>query len=175
MLTVAVIDTRLGWIGLSATSVGIRRIAIALPSAEQALDRVTSGILEFMPDGSSLMDLVERLVNYLAGYQVLFPCTLDLRGATLFQNSVWEITKRIPYGETRSYAWVAKQLRNPGAVRAVGRALSVNPFPILVPCHRVIGADGTIGGYNAGLDVKQRLLEIENNSARSPLFRLEGV
>lgn len=162
----------MGWIGLSATCLGVRRIAIALPTAEQAISSVICGNIEFIYDEGFLPNLADRLVDYLTGHPITFTCDLDLNGFTPFQTSVWRTTQSIPYGETRSYSWISKQIGSPGSVRAVGRALAVNPFPIIVPCHRVVCADGTMGGFSAGLEVKTRLLEMEGFCFRLPLFHL---
>jgi len=78
-----------------------------------------------------------------------------------FDKKVWLALKDIPYGETRTYKWLAEKIGKPTAFRAVGQALSRNPIPILLPCHRVIESDGSIGGYSSGIDIKRRLLEIE--------------
>ena len=80
---------------------------------------------------------------------------------TDFEKQVWSVLREISCGETRTYKWVAEKLGNPSATRAVGRALSKNPIPIIVPCHRVIESDGSLGGYSSGTDIKRRLLEIE--------------
>ena len=85
---------------------------------------------------------------------------MDLRG-TEFQLRVWRELERIPYGETRSYRQVASAIGPPDAVRAVGAANGANPIPIVVPCHRVIGASGKLVGYGGGLELKRRLLELE--------------
>ncbi|MBN1692717.1 MAG: MGMT family protein [Dehalococcoidales bacterium] len=98
------------------------------------------------------------------GQRVDFPDKLDLQGATDFQRKVWEATKQIPYGQTRSYEWVAKQVGKPGAARAVGQALGKNPLPVVVPCHRVITCDGKSGGFGGGLAMKKRLLALEKSS-----------
>ncbi len=87
-----------------------------------------------------------------------------MRYYTQFQKAVWRATAGIPYGETRSYAWVAKRIGNPRAVRAVGQALGANPVPIIIPCHRVIGSSGKLCGFAGGLALKQRLLELENRN-----------
>jgi len=84
--------------------------------------------------------------------------------ATPFQRAVWEALRRIPYGEVRSYGWVAKAVGRPRAARAVGAACGANPWPIIVPCHRVIAADGSLGGYSAGLKWKRCLLKLEGVS-----------
>ncbi|HEY0513475.1 MAG TPA: MGMT family protein, partial [Thermoanaerobaculia bacterium] len=80
---------------------------------------------------------------------------------TPFERSVWDELRRIPFGETRSYGEIAQAIGRPGAARAVGRANGANPIPIVVPCHRVIGSDGSLTGFGGGLEAKSRLLEIE--------------
>ena len=80
---------------------------------------------------------------------------------TEFERKVWETLKEIPYGETRTYKWLAEKIGKPHAFRAVGNALGKNPIPIIFPCHRVIETDGSLGGYSGGTDIKRRLLEIE--------------
>ncbi|MCK4262862.1 MAG: MGMT family protein, partial [Dehalococcoidia bacterium] len=84
--------------------------------------------------------------------------------ASPFQRSVWDVCQSIPYGETRSYAWVAGKLGLPRAARAVGQALARNPVPIIVPCHRVIGSDGELVGFGGGMDLKRLLLRIESEA-----------
>jgi len=98
---------------------------------------------------------------YFSGHRVTFPDELDLSGATAFQREVWEVTRLILYGETRSYAWVAEQIRKPQAVRAVGQALGRNPLPTIIPCHRVITSDGKLGGFSDGVEMKRHLLGLE--------------
>jgi methylated-DNA-[protein]-cysteine S-methyltransferase len=105
-------------------------------------------------------DVVEQLDAYFAGELTTFEVRLDLRG-TDFQRAVWDQLLQIPYGETRSYGELATALGNPGASRAVGLANGRNPVGIIVPCHRVIGADGSLTGYGGGLPRKRRLLELE--------------
>jgi len=87
-----------------------------------------------------------------------------MRYYTTFQQAVWRAAMAIPYGETRSYSWIAKRIKNPKAGRAVGQALGVNPIPIIIPCHRVIDATGGLGGFSGGLGMKKRLLALETES-----------
>ncbi len=110
-------------------------------------------------------DLMERLRIYFSGHRTTFPAKLDLSRATHFQREVWEITRLIPYGETRSYAWVAAQTKRPKAMRAVGQALSKNPLPIIVPCHRVVASDGKLGGFSGGVEMKRSLLSLETSAS----------
>jgi len=87
---------------------------------------------------------------------------VGLARATEFQRRVWGVVAQIPYGETRSYSWVAEQVRS--SPRAVGQALARNPYPLLIPCHRVVGKDGGLGGYTGGLALKRKLLELEREA-----------
>lgn len=103
---------------------------------------------------------VRELNEYFNGKRREFEFALDLRG-TPFQVSCWQALLKIPYGETRTYADIARAVGQPNAFRAVGMANNRNPIAIVVPCHRVIASDGTLCGYGGGLDVKRRLLELE--------------
>ena len=109
-------------------------------------------------------EAVRQLRAYFAGQLRHFDLPLDLRG-TDFQLRVWGELERIPYGETRSYLQIAEAIGAPRAVRAVGAANGANPIPIVVPCHRVIGASGKLVGYGGGLPLKKRLLELEGAMA----------
>ncbi|HXR40420.1 MAG TPA: methylated-DNA--[protein]-cysteine S-methyltransferase [Terracidiphilus sp.] len=101
-----------------------------------------------------------QLEEYFAGRRRGFDLPLDLRG-TDFQKRCWQELLKIPYGETRSYQDIARAIGNPAAVRAVGLANGRNPIAIIVPCHRVIGSDGSLTGYGGGLETKRKLLELE--------------
>lgn len=104
-----------------------------------------------------------ELKEYLDGKRKCFDIPLEPHG-TEFQKAVWNELIKIPYGETRSYRQVAEAVGNPKACRAVGMANNRNPIMIFIPCHRVIGANGSLTGYAAGLDVKERLLNMENEN-----------
>jgi methylated-DNA-[protein]-cysteine S-methyltransferase len=106
-----------------------------------------------------------QLGEYFAGKRRAFDLDLDLCG-TKFQIEVWQALLAIPYGETRSYGQLARQLGNRNATRAVGAANGRNPIPIIVPCHRVIGASGKLTGFGGGLDVKAQLLDLESRDGR---------
>ena len=101
-----------------------------------------------------------QLQEYFAGERKTFDLPVRLSG-TPFQQSVWQALQRIPYGETRSYRDIAEAIGNPKAVRAVGSANNRNPLFIIIPCHRVIGSDGSLVGYGGGLAMKQFLLDLE--------------
>ena len=119
----------------------------------------------FVPDRNDLIDRIGRDVSaYFAGELRDLDAPLELCG-TDFQKEVWESLREIPYGETRSYAMLAASVGRPAAVRAVGRANGVNALAIIVPCHRVVGADGKLVGYGGGLWRKRRLLDLEREVA----------
>jgi O-6-methylguanine DNA methyltransferase len=107
-----------------------------------------------------MLPYVSEIEEYLSGKRREFTFPLDLRG-TDFQLACWRALLAIPYGETRSYADIARMVGKPNAFRAVGMANNRNPIAIVVPCHRVIASDGTLCGYGGGLDVKRKLLELE--------------
>jgi O-6-methylguanine DNA methyltransferase len=114
----------------------------------------------FEDDPDLLRPYVEQLAEYFSGQRREFMFPLDLRG-TDFQLACWHSLVTIPYGETRTYADIARAVGKPAAFRAVGMANNRNPVAIVVPCHRVIASDGTLCGYGGGLDVKRKLLELE--------------
>jgi O-6-methylguanine DNA methyltransferase len=140
---------------------GLCRLSLPQQTYEEAYRALDKKGLPDIPLPSALSDVVDRLLRYFKGYKVSFPDELDLSDATDFQRRVWEVTRRIPYGETRSYTWVAEHAGNLKAVRAVGQALGANPLPIVIPCHRVLKRDGGLGGYTGGLELKRYLLWLE--------------
>lgn len=109
----------------------------------------------------------EQLAEYFAGGRTLFDLPLAPEG-TPFQRRVWAELERIPFGCTVSYGEIARRLGRPRAARAVGAANAANPLPVVVPCHRVVAGDGSLGGYSAGPAIKRRLLTLEGIAARAP-------
>jgi methylated-DNA-[protein]-cysteine S-methyltransferase len=149
----------MGWVGILGSSSGL--LAATLPQySTQEAERWLGDIKNAVPSQEPFADLIKRLKDYFAGKQVSFPDKLDLSGATGFQRQVWRITQTIPYRETRSYGWVAKRLGKNGA-RAVGQALARNRLPVIIPCHRIIASDGSLGGYSGGVGWKESLLRLE--------------
>jgi methylated-DNA-[protein]-cysteine S-methyltransferase len=121
------------------------------------------------PDDEAFPEAVGQLEAYFAGERTDFELPLDLVG-TAFQRRVWEALLTIPYGETRSYGEIARQIGAPSASRAVGLANGHNPIGIIVPCHRVIGSNGSLTGYGGGLDRKRALLALEKSRTAPALF-----
>ncbi len=167
----AEVETPVGTMRAAATRRGIVRLTLP---RESGLG-FSAWLARALPDAESvdwlphLDKLSQELVEYFDGKRTEFGVPLDLRG-TPFQLRVWNALLEIPYGETRSYLEIAKVVRAPQAVRAVGTANGSNPIPILVPCHRVIQSGGGLGGYGGGLELKRRLLALER--ARRPLGSL---
>ncbi|MGV0037543.1 methylated-DNA--[protein]-cysteine S-methyltransferase [Mycobacterium colombiense] len=124
---------------------------------------------DWSPNPRAFGEAVEQLGAYFAGELTDFDVELDLRG-TEFQRRVWRALLTIPYGETRSYGEIAEQIAAPGAARAVGLANGHNPIAIVVPCHRVIGANGSLTGFGGGLGRKRTLLELEKQRENLTLF-----
>jgi methylated-DNA-[protein]-cysteine S-methyltransferase len=149
---------------LAATGKGL--CCLTLP--KESFDTLAHWVDQHIPntrlieDGEALDIYKKQVLEYLQGQRTAFTFPLDFRG-TAFQISVWQALTLIPYGETRSYSDIAQVVQRPKAVRAVGAANGANPIPIVVPCHRVIGKNGSLTGYGGGLDVKEELLRLESN------------
>lgn len=159
-------DTDMGWVGMLGSARGLLCTTLPQRSA-QVVHQLLGDSVNCATWAPYLFgDLVQRLRIYFSGHRTTFPDELDLSGATAFQREVWEVTRLIPYGETRSYAWVAGQIKRPTAVRAVGQALARNPLPVVIPCHRVITTNGKLGGYSGGLEWQSYLLNLEASTVR---------
>ena len=159
------VNTDMGWVGILASARGLLGTTLPQSSAQKAHQLLGDRANQATPSPNLLADLVERLKAYFSGHRATFPDGLDLSAATPFQREVWEITRLVPYGETRSYLWVANQIKRPGAMRAVGQALSRNPLAIIVPCHRVVASSGKLGGFSGGLEMKRDLLQLESSAS----------
>ena len=161
MIKFATVNTKYGWVAMGGSEAGLALLTLPKSSRKTALSEIKELAADAGEDTSVFSDLPNRLQRYFNGEKILFTDRLDLSGATTFQRAVWKATLSIPYGETRTYAWVAQQMGKPRALRAVGKALARNPLPIIVPCHRVIASSGNLGGFSGGLALKKRLLELE--------------
>ncbi|HEV8237096.1 MAG TPA: methylated-DNA--[protein]-cysteine S-methyltransferase, partial [Gemmatimonadaceae bacterium] len=150
------VQTPVGRLTLVATDEGLA----AILWEHDRPDRVRLNITAEESPHPVLVEAERQLEEYFAGRRKQFALTLDVSGTT-FQRKVWNALLTIPFGETRSYAQIAKQIGNPAAVRAVGAANGRNPLSIVAPCHRVVGSTGALTGFAGGLDVKARLLAFE--------------
>lgn len=138
--------------------------ALSLPETDRdvalARARATAGDSALPMPAEEAADIEQQLCAMLAGESAGLGLPLDVRG-TLFQRAVWKAMAEIPRGETLSYADIAERVGRPGAARAVGQAVGANPLPLVLPCHRVIAANGTIGGFGGGGAMKRALLAAE--------------
>jgi methylated-DNA-[protein]-cysteine S-methyltransferase len=158
---------RRGWISVLATTNGVRGVCLPQRTKGDALKILFAAsraieCLRLEPDTGFCLSVFERLAAYFDGELKSFDFTLDTSVHSAFDQSVWNQVKTIPYGEMRSYSWVAQELGKLGSARAVGGALGRNPLPILIPCHRVISVGGGLCGFSGGLEWKERLLRLEN-------------
>ena len=159
------VDTKLGLVVLGGSKNGLRFLTLPQPSIQTALACAGDFINRAVEERSIFGDLPLRLQRYFSGEVVSFPDKLDFEGTTDFLKAVWSTARSVPYGEVRSYAWIARSIGKPQAFRAVGGAMARNRFPIIVPCHRVVASDGSLGGFSGGLELKKRLLALEAGRA----------
>ncbi len=165
------VDGKNGQYCLCASPVGILGIECVERgiSAVHFLGENTVSEMEYTdPLPPLLQQAVRELGEYFSGRRRSFTLPLAPEG-TPFQHRVWEALREIPYGSTCSYGEIAAAIGNPKASRAVGMANNRNPLPVLIPCHRVIGADGRLVGYGGGLDIKKKLLALERGNGREGL------
>jgi O-6-methylguanine DNA methyltransferase len=151
-----------GLTGLMSSSEGLIRLINKLSdekSIEKHLIQLTNG--KISKKRSHFKDLIKQFSFYFDGKLKEFDHPLDLRLGTSFQQKVWKKLLTIPHGKTRSYKWLAQAVKNPQASRAVGNANGMNPLTIIIPCHRVVKANGEIGGYTGGVSIKRYLLKLE--------------
>jgi O-6-methylguanine DNA methyltransferase len=158
----SIFGSSLGVVRIASTEKGVCRIALPKESEEDFLGWLSAhfGPQNVIEDRSKNEAVLAELESYLAGELREFQSPLDLRG-TEFQMKVWREVRTIPYGTTCSYRDIAERIGYPRAYRAVGTANGANPIPVIVPCHRVIGKDGSLRGYGGGLTMKERLLRLE--------------
>lgn len=157
-------ETPFGSAFLAASARGLLRLDWAVEDAEAAAEELTTDfpLWGVRREPEALADATEQILSYFAGERRAFDVSVDLTGLTSFQRSVLAVTREIPFGETTTYGRVAARLEKPNASRAVGSALGRNPVPLVVPCHRVVRSDGSLGGYTAGRGYKEQLLELES-------------
>lgn len=164
----AIFETKLGWIGLSGSDAGISRATLPQTSKGLAYREVGNEADSSLCSNLYFEQIIEELLNYFRGQRVEFAEKLDIANYSPFEQTVWEATRKIQYGQTKSYAEISRQIGKPFAHRAVGHALGKNPLAIVVPCHRVIASDGKLGGFSGGLTMKRYLLDME--AANQPCY-----
>lgn len=158
-----ILSTRWGAVGYVASEKGLRRVYLPAESTAQLRAQVRRDHPDAVEDASLLPQAADELSRYFGGQRVKFTVPLDFSEHSDFPINVWRACAGIGYGRTRSYGDLAGAVGQPKAARAVGAAMGRNPWPIVVPCHRVLRGDGGLGGYSGpgGVDFKRRLLEME--------------
>lgn len=158
-----VFRTSWGWMGLSETTKGIDAVVLPKTSRQAVLAELQVAPAEILEGRTSLrlQEAQAQLTGYLAGRRRSFDLPLDLSRGTGFQQKVWRTLRRISYGRLRSYQWVAFRVGGRQYARAVGNAVGANPMPIVIPCHRIVAQDASLGGFSGGLPTKRKLLTLE--------------
>ena len=165
MIFYTTMDSSIGRLVIASTNRGLIRIMLPRENNSDSLARLQEAYpgQSIIEDSDKNRDAVKQLREYFEGTRTLFSLPLELRG-TEFQKSVWRTVARVPYGQTKSYGDIAREIRKPKACRAVGAANGANPIPIVIPCHRIIGSDGSMTGFGGGIPLKEKLLRMEKNT-----------
>jgi AraC family transcriptional regulator of adaptative response/methylated-DNA-[protein]-cysteine methyltransferase len=159
-----IIPCSLGYLLIATTKKGI--CSVKFGDTKEELESILYKQFhqtELIFDSKTHQDWIKAILNFIDGNQPHLDLPLDVRG-TAFQKQVWQALQKIPYGETSTYKNIANQINKPASVRAVGNACGANPTALIVPCHRVVKNDGSLGGYRWGIERKRTLLNRERNS-----------
>jgi methylated-DNA-[protein]-cysteine S-methyltransferase len=170
---VTAFPSRLGWMAIIGTGDVLKHLTFGHSSADRAVASLNSGRIEEVQEGRWNQDLVERLQAYASGtFDDFLDIAVDSGPVTIFQRRVLDRTRRVPFGATTTYGQLAAEVGCPGAARAVGRTMATNRVPLVIPCHRVVAANGSLCGFSAqgGVRTKQRLLELEAGIAETRSF-----
>jgi len=172
-MKVDIFKTDWGWMGLATTNRGLAAAVLPKRSRRAVERELTCCLRSPLPSSTReegkeqdvaaqyLKAARKAIFIYLAGKRQILDLPLDLERHATFRRKVWQQLQTIPYGRVRSYGWVARKIGKPLAARAVGGACGANPLPLIVPCHRVVAGNGSLGGFSGGLPVKKRLLRLE--------------
>lgn len=163
-----IFKSRWGWMALSETAKGIDALVLPKVSRRAVLSELNVRAIALLDEQASprLREARTQLTDYLAGARTSFDLPLDLSRGTSFQRRVWRVLQHISYGQLRSYQWVALRVGGSRYARAVGNAVGANPVPIVIPCHRIVAHDGSLGGFSGGLPTKRKLLTLEGTLAQ---------
>jgi len=157
-------NSPLGKTGVAATPYGICRVVLSIKKESEFIETLKTIYHSPKKQRCQLSEIEKEFHLYFSGKLKKFTFKVDLRQGTSFQQRVWKKLKAIPFGETRSYQWLATEIYQPKACRAVGNANGKNPTPIIIPCHRVIQKNGSLGGFTGGTHLKKYLLQLEKKS-----------
>ena len=163
MILYSVFKTRWGWTGVVQGENGVKNIILPHPFRQEVEEIIAQRFPNAQQDDAALESLTKTFDDYFKGKKIFPSLPIDWSGNTEFSKKVLTATQNIPRGEVRTYKWLGIYLGKPRSFRAIGNALRRNPFPIVVPCHRVICSDGSLGGFSApsGVSLKRKLLEME--------------
>lgn len=158
--------TRFGWVGIVGIEGKLKEIILPCRSKKEVSELLKKRYPEAKFSRTKLTKIVKALQLYFCGVRNKLSFPVDLSGYSTFEKKVYQATKTVPYGEVRTYGWLAWKIGRPKAVRAVGNALAKNPVPLVIPCHRIIRSNGTIGKFSrAGPpELKSKLIELETRS-----------
>ena len=165
-------ETSMGWVGIAGNEKGLRRLILPERTKEGILAELTryfQSNKKLIPVDEQFFSIIVKIKKYFAGKKTLFTKEqINLDDYTLFQKNILLKTREIPYGVTRTYRWIAEQAGYPRAYQAVGGVMSINPIPLIIPCHRVIGSYGKLTGFSAtgGLALKRSMLKLEGISTK---------
>jgi methylated-DNA-[protein]-cysteine S-methyltransferase len=150
---------------LVSSEKGLVRIALPSESGGDRMNHITAEYPDacFIEDAGKNQEAVRQIEEYFSGTRKSFTLPLDLRG-TDFQKKVWKAMLKVPFGRKRSYGQIARDIGNPKACRAVGGSCGKNTIAIVIPCHRIIGSDGSMTGFGGGISLKERLLDLEKKT-----------
>lgn len=164
--TFAIFRVRPGWMGLVGNKKGIQRIYLPGLKKQELKKQIISEFPGCTEDAEFWKDVRSQFKEYFFGQRTIFHIPLDLTQATAFQRKVYKIMAKIPYGQVRTYQWLAEKIKNPRALRAIGSANAKNRWPLVVPCHRILAKNGHLTGFSApgGLALKANLLKLEGIS-----------
>lgn len=158
----AQIESPLGPLFVAATAVGVCEVGFGANQSESVFQHTLKERgFRPVPDANAIADVARQLQEYFAGARRQFDLPLDFSGVSPFTQTVLNATAHVPFGQLSTYRDIAHQVGRPAATRAVGNALGRNPIPVIVPCHRIVRSDHSIGGYTGGLEIKERLLSLE--------------
>lgn len=162
MLYCTSFESIIGVIYIASSEKGVCKISLTLDSSAEFKSWIKKHFPEYevIESRKQNKEAIDQIKLYLARKLKKFELEIDMIG-TEFQKKVWRETMKIPYGETLTYSALAKRIHKPNSQRAVGNALALNPLPIVIPCHRVVASDGSLGGYTGGVKIKEFLLGLE--------------
>ena len=154
-------ETNWGWMAVLTSEKGLRRISLPQRTEKESLALLGVNPITVSRSSHDLEPIISSIQKYFCGEPIKIHIPLDFTHVPTFFMKAWISCQKIPFGEKRSYGWIAMKSGNPKAARAAGQAMARNPFPIIVPCHRVILGDGSLHQYGGGLAMKSRLLDME--------------